>query len=82
MYAMLQNGLICMGSSKLYYPKDHALYTDSLGNGCSFGKSFLYYLNSQKYNPNYQSLALIGAGTLKFQPYIPAALPSIIIDSI
>lgn len=82
MYAMLQNGLICMGSSKLYYPKDHALYTDSLGNGCSFGKSFLYYLNSQKYNPNHQSLALIGAGTLKFQPYIPAALPSIIIDSI
>ena len=33
MYAMLQNGLICMGSSKIYYPKDHAEYTDSLGMG-------------------------------------------------
>ena len=82
MYAMLQNGLICMGSSKIYYPKDHAEYTDSLGNGGSFGQAFLYYLNSKKYNPNYQSLALIGAGTLKLQPYIPADLPSIIIDSI
>ncbi len=51
----------------------NSLMLDDLKNGVSFGKAFLNHVNDEGFpadDMNY-TLALLGAGTLKANPYIP-----------
>ncbi len=85
MYAMLNNGLICFGSSKEYGPNPHTIYTQQLGSGACFGEAYRQHLNNDPNHlvqPANHCLVIIGAGTLKLSPYIPAAMPHLIIENV
>jgi hypothetical protein len=69
LYALGYNGLICMGNT-IADPEsdDKGPYTRDLRDGRCFGQAFLAQANSPFcFNQRY---ALLGAGTLRSQPYI------------
>jgi hypothetical protein len=82
MYAMGHHGLIGMGASIGFYPKERKTYYTSLGKGQTFGKSFLQWLNSGEPYDYTSNIELIGAGTLRAREYIPYPTPQIHIDDI
>jgi hypothetical protein len=67
LYALGYNGLISFGSSETVGGGDNKTsFTLALRNGYCFGQSFLAQSNSNFFH----SYALLGAGTLRAQPYV------------
>jgi hypothetical protein len=68
LYALGYNGLICMGTSIVDWENDDkGPYTRALRAGNCFGQAFLSQVNAR---PFYYRYALLGAGTLRAQPYV------------
>ena len=77
LYALGHNGLICMGASTLDWPPwpngnyDKDTYINSLATGYDFGQAYLAQSNyAFQYHGLALCFALLGAGTLRAQPYI------------
>jgi hypothetical protein len=67
LYALGYNGLICMGTTINDFQGDNkGPYTRALRDGNCFGQAFLAKIN-QNFDGRY---ALLGAGTLRAQPYV------------
>jgi hypothetical protein len=84
MYAMLHSGLVCMGATSWNWNSNsHAKFSEALGNGRTFGQAFLEYVNEPRWR-GYDQLVmtLLGAGTLKLEPYVPSASPRLIIKDV
>jgi hypothetical protein len=73
--ALGHNGLICMGTSDNNFPaRSYAPYINDVASGLCFGRAFIDQANSSFFldgSNNLQCMyALLGAGTLRAQPYI------------
>lgn len=69
LYALGYNGLICMGATTNDYGgDDKGPYTRALRNGNCFGQAYLDKINAF-FSTSYL-FTLLGAGTLRAQPYI------------
>lgn len=75
LYALGHNGLICMGgSTEDYADADKNAYINALAAGSDFGQAYLEQSNScwgwgTCWDPKI-NYALLGAGTLRAQPYV------------
>jgi hypothetical protein len=69
LYALGHNGLICMGASTSDQANidGYDPYINVLAAGSDFGQAYLAQSNNNFYYPLY---ALLGAGTLRAQPYV------------
>jgi hypothetical protein len=68
LYALGHSGLICMGTADDNHPGDsYSPFTTCLVNGLDFGQAFLAQQNSYPWGPFY---SLLGAGSLRAQPYV------------
>jgi len=72
-YALSDQGLVCVGSSKTgsMIPGSFRYYNRPLGAGKSFGESFLQWYNDKGINDKYwhYGMNLQGVGTLHLKPY-------------
>lgn len=68
LYALGHNGLICMGTVTADYLQDsYDPFISSLARGKDFGQAFLDQQNARSFGEVY---SLLGAGSLKSQPYV------------
>ncbi|MBN2037373.1 MAG: T9SS type A sorting domain-containing protein [Chitinispirillaceae bacterium] len=73
-YALSDNGLVCVGSSKTgsMIPGTYRYYNRPLGEGDNFGEAFLKWFNTRTVLDNkgwHYGMNLQGAGTLQLKPY-------------
>lgn len=72
MYALAHNGLISIGRPTTCQWPEYGILFEDLKNGASFGKAYLDFVNYEGFpDKGKKTLALLGAGTLKANAYLP-----------